>query len=212
MNMGAFPSGQCGQTVNLLLNASVVRIHQLPPKKIRNLGCGSFFVLELVGFEQVGRPQAAKNSPAGCFLDRGLRIHQLPPKGCGKNVVTAFFLCCIAENLRPYQPIFKARFTVLSNRFRTVGLFCLRILTACPLPCGLIFNFFQENFRFLCCFQNVFNFPAANFSLAAGIFCFSRQFSVCFQVFHFLPLYNKEARLSNEYYHWHRPRLLRHTL
>jgi hypothetical protein len=32
MNMGAFPSGQWGQTVNLLLNASVVRIHQLPPK------------------------------------------------------------------------------------------------------------------------------------------------------------------------------------
>ena len=35
-NMGAFPSGQWGQTVNLLLNASVVRIHQLPPKEIRN--------------------------------------------------------------------------------------------------------------------------------------------------------------------------------
>ena len=32
MTMGAFPSGQWGQTVNLLLNASVVRIHQLPPK------------------------------------------------------------------------------------------------------------------------------------------------------------------------------------
>ena len=31
-NKGAFPSGQWGQTVNLLLNASVVRIHQLPPK------------------------------------------------------------------------------------------------------------------------------------------------------------------------------------
>ena len=74
-NMGAFPSGQWGQTVNLLLNASVVRIHQLPPKRTRNLGCGFFFVLELVGFEQVGRPQTAKNSPADCFLDRGLRIH-----------------------------------------------------------------------------------------------------------------------------------------
>ena len=36
MNMGAFPSGQWGQTVNLLLNASVVRIHQLPPKEIRD--------------------------------------------------------------------------------------------------------------------------------------------------------------------------------
>ena len=90
-NMGAFPSGQWGQTVNLLLNASVVRIHQLPPKRTRNLGCGFFFVLELVGFEQVGRPQTAKNSPADCFLDRGLRIHQLPPKSCGKDVAAAFF-------------------------------------------------------------------------------------------------------------------------
>ena len=30
-NMGEFPSGQRGQTVNLLLIASVVRIHPLPP-------------------------------------------------------------------------------------------------------------------------------------------------------------------------------------
>ena len=98
LNMGAFPSGQWGQTVNLLLNASVVRIHQLPPKRTRNLGCGFFFVLELVGFEQVGRPQTAKNSPADCFLDRGLRIHQLPPKSCGKDIAAAFFLCRIAQN------------------------------------------------------------------------------------------------------------------
>ena len=31
-NKGVFPSGQWGQTVNLLLNASVVRIHPRPPK------------------------------------------------------------------------------------------------------------------------------------------------------------------------------------
>ena len=59
---------------------------------------GIFFVLELVGFEQVGRPQTAKNSPADRFLDRGLRIHQLPPKSCGKDVAAAFFLSCIAQN------------------------------------------------------------------------------------------------------------------
>ena len=34
--MGAFPSGQRGQTVNLLSVTSVVRIHPLPPKKKRN--------------------------------------------------------------------------------------------------------------------------------------------------------------------------------
>ena len=31
--MGGFPSGQRGQTVNLLSTTSVVRIHHLPPKK-----------------------------------------------------------------------------------------------------------------------------------------------------------------------------------
>ena len=31
INMGVFPSGQWGQTVNLLLSASVVRIHPRPP-------------------------------------------------------------------------------------------------------------------------------------------------------------------------------------
>ena len=31
--MGEFPSGQRGQTVNLLQFASVVRIHLLPPEK-----------------------------------------------------------------------------------------------------------------------------------------------------------------------------------
>ena len=124
MNMGAFPSGQWGQTVNLLLNASVVRIHQLPPKRTRNLGCGFFFVLELVGFEQVGHPQTAKNSPADCFLDRGLRIHQLPPKSCGKDVAAASFLCCIAQNRQSRSPIFKVRFIEMSNCFRAVGFFC----------------------------------------------------------------------------------------
>ena len=32
LNMGVFPSGQRGQTVNLLSSTSVVRIHPLPPK------------------------------------------------------------------------------------------------------------------------------------------------------------------------------------
>ena len=45
MNMGAFPSGQWGQTVNLLLNASVVRIHQLPPKDCDEKDVTVFFSL-----------------------------------------------------------------------------------------------------------------------------------------------------------------------
>ena len=43
--MGAFPSGQWGQTVNLLLNASVVRIHQLPPKDCDEKDVTVFFVV-----------------------------------------------------------------------------------------------------------------------------------------------------------------------
>ena len=46
-------------------------------------------------------------------------------------------------------------------------------------------NFFEKTQNKSCYFQNVFNFLAADFSLDAGIFCFSRQFSVCFQVFYF---------------------------
>ena len=49
-------------------------------------------------------------------------------------------------------------------------------------------NFFEKKQNKSCCFQNVFNFLAANFPLAAGIFCFSWQFSVSFQVFHFIPI------------------------
>ena len=49
-------------------------------------------------------------------------------------------------------------------------------------------NFFEKKQNKSCCFQNVFNFLAANFLLAAGIFCFSRQFSFCFQIFHFIPI------------------------
>ena len=139
-NMGAFPSGQRGQTVNLLLNASVVR------------------------------------------------IHQLPPKGCDKNVVIAFFLCYIAENWHPRQPIFKARFTVLSNHFQAVGPFLFAGLTACLLPYGLIFNFFQENFRFFLLFSECFQFSRSQFPVGCGNFSLFRQFSVCFQVFHFTPI------------------------
>ena len=42
VNMGEFPSGQRGQTVNLLLIASVVRIH-LPPPTPHQFWCGVSF-------------------------------------------------------------------------------------------------------------------------------------------------------------------------
>ena len=49
-------------------------------------------------------------------------------------------------------------------------------------------NFFEKKQNKSCCFQNVFNFSVVGFLPAAGIFCFSRQFSVCFRVFHFIPM------------------------
>ena len=49
-------------------------------------------------------------------------------------------------------------------------------------------NLFEKKQNKSCYFQNVFNFPAANFLLAAGIFRFLQQFSVYFHVFHFIPI------------------------
>ena len=43
--MGEFPSGQRGQTVNLLATPSMVRIHPLPPKKRDTLQGVSFLLM-----------------------------------------------------------------------------------------------------------------------------------------------------------------------
>ena len=99
MNMGAFPSGQWGQTVNLLLNASVVRIHQLPPKRTRNLGCGFFFVLELVGFEQVGRPQTAKKQSCGLFFRPRLANPPAPTKKLWQRYCRSFFFFAVSHKI-----------------------------------------------------------------------------------------------------------------
>ena len=132
-NKGAFPSGQWGQTVNLLLNASVVR------------------------------------------------IHQLPPKACDKKDVTGFFLCCIVENWRFRQPIFELRFIKMSSGFQTVGRFYWLIFPQNSELRQGRGQFFEKKQNKSCCFQNVFNFPAANFLLAAGIFCFSGSFQFVFR-------------------------------
>ena len=50
--MGEFPSGQRGQTVNLLLIASVVRIHLPPPTK-RGHPMDVLFLLQKGGFEPI---------------------------------------------------------------------------------------------------------------------------------------------------------------
>ena len=72
MNMGAFPSGQWGQTVNLLLNASVVRIHQLPPtERYFERGIALFVFLNFAGIALVD-----SNSPGPAVTSRGAKMPQ----------------------------------------------------------------------------------------------------------------------------------------
>ena len=67
MNMGVFPSGQWGQTVNLLLSASVVRIHPRPPRTPVSNGYRSFcFICLAKGTARVDSNSIdLPNSPAG---------------------------------------------------------------------------------------------------------------------------------------------------
>ena len=65
--MGVFPSGQWGQTVNLLLSASVVRIHPRPPRTPVSNGYRSFcFTCLEKGAARVDSNSIdPPNSPAG---------------------------------------------------------------------------------------------------------------------------------------------------
>ena len=60
----------------------------------------------------------------------------------------------------------------MSNHFKSVGLFCWAAWCAFSRPCRPVLQFSAEFSTFSCCFQNVFNFLAANFPLAAGFFRF----------------------------------------
>ena len=86
--MGEFPSGQRGQTVNLLLIASVVRIHLPPPTKKTSPLAVSFFVAESrirTHLNPTGRWPASQTSSQTGFLLIALprkashRIHLPPP-------------------------------------------------------------------------------------------------------------------------------------
>ena len=68
-NMGDFPSGQRGQTVNLLAKPSVVRIHHLPPnQRVPSVRLVLFnFLLICGGFEQGVAFMNVKKSPVDCF-------------------------------------------------------------------------------------------------------------------------------------------------
>ena len=57
------------------------------PKNAPQLRLGSFFGASVRGIEQDGRPQAAKNNPADCFLVRGRWTHGSPKSTTSFEVV-----------------------------------------------------------------------------------------------------------------------------
>ena len=86
--MGVFPSGQWGQTVNLLLSASVVRIHPRPPKNLsvyntlRFLFCDKAKLIERVDSNSCGAvaEDSAKTAQWAVFSSAARAIHPRPPR------------------------------------------------------------------------------------------------------------------------------------
>lgn len=60
----------------------------------------------------------------------------------------------------------------MSNHFKSAGLFCWAAWCAFSRPCAPFCSFSAEFSTFSCCFQNLFNSPAANSPLAAVFFRF----------------------------------------
>ncbi len=82
-NMGVFPSGQRGQTVNLLSSTSVVRIHPLPPKQKTD---------QKVGFLFCGRKGEMRTTEGG--------VRRSSPKAA-----IGFWDCEVSSNADFSQPL-----------------------------------------------------------------------------------------------------------
>ena len=67
--MGEFPSGQRGQTVNLLAMPSVVRIHLPPPKRSKEIFASFFYFLprSIAGYGPCSRYAASCALPCSLF-------------------------------------------------------------------------------------------------------------------------------------------------
>ena len=112
------------------------------------------------------KPLVMRFSEHWFFATYRAALVQIPssaPKACDKKMPQAFFICCIVENWRLRQPIFELLFIKMSSGFQTVGHFyCLIFPQNSELRQGRG-QFFWEKQNKSCCFQNVFNFPVANF-------------------------------------------------
>ena len=128
MNMGVFPSGQWGQTVNLLLSASVVRIHPRPPRTPVSNGYRSFCFASLekgdarVDSNSCGAvaEDSAKTAQWAVFSSAARAIHPRPPKNrnVSKYAAVLFLRCfalpCCFCFARPSEQL--CQNTVLNNK------------------------------------------------------------------------------------------------
>ena len=72
-----------------------VRFPHGSPKNAPQLRLGSSFGASVRGIEQDGRPQAAKNNPAVCFLVRGRWTHGSPGSSTSQEVeLFSFYYTC----------------------------------------------------------------------------------------------------------------------
>ena len=103
--MGVFPSGQWGQTVNLLLSASVVRIHPRPPRTPVSNGYRSFcFTCLEKGAARVDSnscgavaEDSAKTAQWAVFSSAARAIHPRPPRTPVSNGYRSFCFICLAK-------------------------------------------------------------------------------------------------------------------
>ena len=108
--MGVFPSGQWGQTVNLLLSASVVRIHPRPPRTPVSNGYRSFCFICLE--KGTARVDSNSNSDDRCqWQKQGGAVGaaasrmRVPPKArCSRWEPRPGFLFCAARVIHPRPP------------------------------------------------------------------------------------------------------------
>ena len=110
MNMGVFPSGQWGQTVNLLLSASVVRIHPRPPRTPVSNGYRSFCFICLekgdarVDSNSSGADRRQRQKQGGAVGAAASRMRVPPKARCSRWEPRPGFLFCAARAIHPRPP------------------------------------------------------------------------------------------------------------
>ena len=80
--MEEFPSGQRGQTVNLLRFASVVRIHPPPPSRSKLIACSDFFLKVRARAQPRFLPSKSQPLTLGCDLGSAAPLQFL---ACGQE-------------------------------------------------------------------------------------------------------------------------------